>query len=188
MLSLLKEWLARKELAQLEYIKGQLQEYRRWLAEFPMIGLTLENLILTINGKDSLDACHPPFPTGPWTVDNLRYKLREMRACKEKGEHALSGLQNYTHPPGMDEDWRKEFDKKHEAMVAAQTRVAELEAKLVEATEVLVAKNREVNTLRLVCGEAYQVVAAQENPNIKALEGLYAASAGEPIPHMEFHE
>lgn len=68
-----------RDFAELERWRTQWHEYRRWLAEFPEVAMALDNLRAEVLGKESLDACHPPGDEGPWTVDGLRYKMRERR-------------------------------------------------------------------------------------------------------------
>jgi hypothetical protein len=52
-------------------------------------------------------------------------------------------------------------------------------ARALERTE------KEIETLRSVCAEAYQMAGALDAPE-EALDNLLAASAGEPIPHGSF--
>jgi len=68
--------IARKELSELERWRTRHNEYRRWLAEFPAIGLTLDNLLVEVQGKHTREVCHPPGEVGPWDVAGLRYNLR----------------------------------------------------------------------------------------------------------------
>lgn len=162
MLNFLKNWLARKELAKLEYIESEIRTYRGWLSEFPMISLTLMNLLKVIEGKESLDACHPPGPVGPWTIDNLRYRLRK------DAEHAERRAED------ENEDWRKEFDRKHEQLVKTTAEVKQLQLKLEEASRLLVEKNREVNQLQLLCTEVHQ----QTNGTVNFLDQKVAEQLG----------
>lgn len=74
----LKRLLAKKELEELHRWRLHWDSYRRWLAEFPEIAITLDNLKTEVDGKVSLDACHPPGKKGPWTIQGLRYCLREL--------------------------------------------------------------------------------------------------------------
>lgn len=68
-----------QDLAELDRWRTQWQEYRRWLAEFREVAMALDNLRAEVLGKESLNACHPPGDEGPWTVDGLRYRMRERR-------------------------------------------------------------------------------------------------------------
>jgi hypothetical protein len=67
------------ERTELERRRIVLSQYQRWLSEFPDISLVLENMAAEIDGKQSLDACHPPGPAGPWDVTGLRETLRRRR-------------------------------------------------------------------------------------------------------------
>lgn len=58
----------------------KLDEYQRWLAEFPEISLVLNNLAAEVEGKQSLCASHPPSQEGPWDIVGLREVLRRRRA------------------------------------------------------------------------------------------------------------
>lgn len=44
----------------------------------------------------------------------------------------------------------------------------------------------EINLLRTVCAEAYQLAGCYEKVNIKALDNLFSASNGDVLPHETF--
>jgi hypothetical protein len=64
-------------LRELERTKLAIQQYQRWLTEFPAIILVLDNLAAVGEGKQSLCASNPPSPTGPWSTSSLREVLRK---------------------------------------------------------------------------------------------------------------
>jgi hypothetical protein len=67
----------------LERYRVKLNEYRRWLAEFPDITLALGNLSAEAEGKESLSANYPPSDQGPWTITGLRDVLRRRDAAPD---------------------------------------------------------------------------------------------------------
>ncbi len=75
----MREWLKRKiapkEMAELERWRVEWEEYRRWLAEFELVAVALDNLRAEVEGK-ALDACHPPGEKGPWIIGGLRDRMR----------------------------------------------------------------------------------------------------------------
>ncbi|WP_270818316.1 hypothetical protein [Aeromonas sp. Y318-3] len=78
MINWLKWLVAGKEMQELYRWRVKWQEYRRWLAEFDEVGVTLDNLKAEVDGK-GLSASHPPGDVGPWTVEALRERLRIKR-------------------------------------------------------------------------------------------------------------
>lgn len=78
MINWLKWLVAGKEMQELYRWRVKWQEYRRWLAEFDEVGVTLDNLKAEVDGK-GLSASHPPGDVGPWTVEALREHLRIKR-------------------------------------------------------------------------------------------------------------
>lgn len=72
------QWLFSKELTELNRWKIIVDDYQRFLSEFPEITLTLENLKLQVEDKIDLDSSIPPMIKGPWTVIGLRYTLRNL--------------------------------------------------------------------------------------------------------------
>lgn len=87
----LKWAIAGKEMQELYHWRSQWEDYRRWLAEFPEIAITLDNFKNSINGTISMDACHPPGISGPWTVSSLREHLRSISKF-ESNEHVNQAL------------------------------------------------------------------------------------------------
>ena len=81
----LMRWLAwrvaRKEMEELTRWRVQWQEYRRWLAEFEEVSLSLDNMKAEVQGEQ-LNACYPPPDTGPWTLPALRDVMRRNRHRK----------------------------------------------------------------------------------------------------------
>lgn len=51
MLEFLKWLVARKEMAELERWRVEWHEHRRWLAEFPQVGMALDNMKSEVEGK-----------------------------------------------------------------------------------------------------------------------------------------
>lgn len=78
----MREWLkwkiAPEEMAELERWRVEWNEYRAWLAEFELVAMALDNLRAEVDGKESLDACHPPGEKGPWGVHGLRERMRAL--------------------------------------------------------------------------------------------------------------
>lgn len=169
MLSLLKNLFAGKELAELHRWQLQWEEYRRWLAEFPAIAMVLDNFKSHANGE-SLDACHPPAPTGPWTIENLRFHLRKQNETLNKRDAKF------------DDQWHAEFNKKHEQLVAAQARNKLLEVRLQDAVEMLLGKTRELNETREVCELAYEHLLTFTASDRVILDKLSAAKRGTRPP------
>lgn len=62
--------------------------YDRWLAEFPVIVLVLQNLKADAEGE-GLDTSFPPSSSGPWAVEGLRNVLRKINAA-----HTMSAKSN----------------------------------------------------------------------------------------------
>ena len=175
MLSLLKHLIAGKELAELSRWRSTWEEYRRWLAEFPMIGVTLDNFKNEVSGDESMDACHPPMEKGPWTVDNLRHHLRNYIIGKSMVRW-IAG-----------KGWSFEEERRGNEVRRLTQRNQELEGALKEAADLLKEKNREINQLRYICGESYQAIGDYDKLDLtKALENLRAASSGKFIPHASF--
>lgn len=165
MLSLLKSILAKKELAELRQWQLQWSEYRRWLGEFPMVVMVLDNMRSHVYGE-SLDACHPPASKGPWIVENLRYHLRRMVADAGKKESKY------------DDQWHAEFNKKHEQLTQAQQRIAELEGKLQSSMDLLLNTNTDLSDARLVCKEALDHLVTYSNSDRSILDKLSAVTRG----------
>ena len=78
MFTWLKWKIAGQELQELYRWRVKWQEYRRWLAEFEEVGITLDNLKAEVSGE-GLSASHPPHDQGPWTVEALREHMRSRR-------------------------------------------------------------------------------------------------------------
>lgn len=174
MLSLLKHLVAGKELNELSRWRSNWEHYRRWLAEFPIITVTLDNMKNEVVGTEWMDACHPPFPRGPWTVDNLRYHLRNL-------------VLNISTLRKVDDVWSFEPERRTTETSTLRAQIASLEAQLEEASSFAVNKNREVNQLRFICTEAHHAMLHYETLDMKkGLENLDAASRGLPIPHTTF--
>lgn len=78
----LMRWLAwrvaREEMEELTRWRVQWQEYRRWLAEFEEVALSLDNMKAEVQGEQ-LHACYPPSDTGPWSLSVLRAVMRRNR-------------------------------------------------------------------------------------------------------------
>jgi hypothetical protein len=146
------------------------EQYRRWLNEFPQIAKVLDNMFNEVKGKDSMDAGWPPREEGPWTVSNLREHLRRQNLNVQPEDKRF------------DKDWYDEFNKKHEELTKAQARIAELEAQHNEAGDLLILKNREVNNLRFVCAQVYEVVVDTHHVNKRVLDNLYAVVKNKPLP------
>lgn len=66
-----------KDREELERRRVLMQEYQRWLAEFPQIALVLDNMEAAAVGKEWLCASRPPSENGPWTIEGLREVLRQ---------------------------------------------------------------------------------------------------------------
>lgn len=81
MMKWLKWLIAGKELQELYRWRVKWQEYRRWLAEFEEVGITLDNMKSEVDGE-GLSASYPPGDVGPWTVDALREHLRGKGRAK----------------------------------------------------------------------------------------------------------
>lgn len=81
MFTWLKWKIAGKELLELHRWRVKWQEYRRWLAEFEEVGITLDNMKSEVDGE-GLSASYPPVDVGPWTVDALREHLRGKGRAK----------------------------------------------------------------------------------------------------------
>lgn len=77
-------WAAPQEMAELERWRIHCTDYWRWLAEFPDVAVTLENLREQASGRP-VNISRPRHPHMPWDVVNLRDELRE-RARKAKQE------------------------------------------------------------------------------------------------------
>lgn len=54
MLEFLKWLVASKEMAELERWRIEWNEHRRWLAEFPLVGMALDNMKSEVEGKQSV--------------------------------------------------------------------------------------------------------------------------------------
>jgi hypothetical protein len=76
--NLIGNWLFKKELDELERWKVITNQYHRWLTEFPEINMMFVNLLIEMDGKQSLCASRPPSKEGPWDIVGLRIKLREL--------------------------------------------------------------------------------------------------------------
>ncbi|WP_061286694.1 hypothetical protein [Herbaspirillum chlorophenolicum] len=75
----LKWLIAGPEMRELERRRVTWEQYRRWLAEFPQVAMALDNMKAEIDGA-GLDACHPPSTDGPWTVEGLRDRMRQLQS------------------------------------------------------------------------------------------------------------
>ena len=118
------------------------------------------------------------FPAIAMMLDNMDNEVRgkePMDAC---------------HPPGNKGPWTisnlRWHIRRNDPLQKAQARIAELEKQQEDFTKLLLEKNREVNNLRFVCGESYQLLGRYRRPNLKALENLCVASKGSPLPHTSF--
>lgn len=170
MLNFIRNLVAAKDLDELARWRTNWESYRQWLSEFPMIAMMLDNMNNEVRGKAWMDACHPPHDKGPWSIDNLRWHLRRMF----RGETIANEVLDH---------WVCKKNPNLEETKKLQDRIDQLEKEQTEHADLLLNKNREVNELRFVCGEAYQQLERYRRPNLKALENLYAASNGIPIPH-----
>ena len=167
----------KKDLRELDNWREVHSEYRRWLNEFPIIAIVLDHMKVIAKGNYSLDACHPPSIAGPWDVSGLRHHLRNIRE---------GVTQAYILPGDENEFWICVDNKDLDETTKLKNEIKQLREKLAEASQQVVEKNREVNKLRFVCGEAYVQLGRYRVPNQKALENLYAASKGVPLPHDSF--
>lgn len=77
MIEWLKWLVAGKELEELERWRVKWEIYRRWLSEFPHVGMALDNMKAEVEGKQSLNACYPPGEEGPWIIEGLRERMRK---------------------------------------------------------------------------------------------------------------
>lgn len=75
MLEFLKWLVASKEMAELERWRIEWNEHRRWLAEFPLVGLALDNMKSEVEGKQSV------------RLSDLRERMRGL--CVTSNETAL---------------------------------------------------------------------------------------------------
>lgn len=173
MLQSIRNLVAGKDLEELSRWRSNWEHYRRWLSEFPVIAMTLDNMKNEVSGTLSMDACHPPGKKGPWDIDGLRRHLRNI-------------INGTAQAFKFGEVWHCTDDPKVDEIKRLQLRIMELETQYQTASELVLTKNREVNELRLVCGEAYQLAGSYERVNMKALENLYAAAKGTPLPHTSF--
>jgi len=80
----LKWMLAREELEELGRWRLKQDQYRSWLCGFKDVCVVLDNLKAEVNGESSFDASHPPGLEGPWTVDGLRYVLKNKTYLNNK--------------------------------------------------------------------------------------------------------
>ncbi len=76
--------LAREELEELGRWRLKQDQYRSWLCGFKDVCVVLDNLKAEVNGESSFDASHPPGLEGPWTVDGLRYVLKNKTYLNNK--------------------------------------------------------------------------------------------------------
>lgn len=87
--------------------KRTIADYKRWLSEFPDIVTVLENLEITVQGKQSLCASHPPSKSGPWSTPSLREVLRERRAAAMQQLFAtIKKSSRYAHQQPRDDSQR----------------------------------------------------------------------------------
>jgi len=177
MKNFIKRLIAGKELNELNRWKVYWQEYRQWLANYPTIAMTLDNLRNEIDGQKNKNCSHPPTRKGPWDISGLRKHLTRIYAREE-----IATLDDFT------QDWTcmeiKQVDKTTEEQKDA--RIAELEKQLKDASDLVIEQQRTINTLRTVCGEAYELAGSYEKVHLQALDNLYAASIGQPLPHPTF--
>lgn len=78
--------VARADLEELQRWRDTHILYRQWLSEFKDVSVVLDNLGSTVSGKESLDASYPPSPQGPWTIENLRFRLRYKKRVVIRGQ------------------------------------------------------------------------------------------------------
>lgn len=145
------------------------EEYRRWLNEFPHIAKVLDNMKNAVKGKDSMDAGWPPSPNGPWTISNLREHLRRQSLNVSPTD------QRY------DDDWYAQFNKKHEEVESLKRQLAQVQKTADDATSMLITKNREVNNLRVLCGQAYHQHRASAVLDDQVVQKLFEASINQSV-------
>lgn len=94
MIQWIKTWarwrLAGADLEELHQRRLIGQIYRQWFGphEFPEVATVLANMETEVLGRQPLDACWPPGPTGPWTVDRLRDVVRTIARSKDDAMRA----------------------------------------------------------------------------------------------------
>lgn len=160
----------KKDLQELQRWRSTWSEYHRWLSVIPVMTMMLDNLNTEVRGRGFLDACHPPSRTGPWTIGNLRH-------------HILKILKGETVASKNEEVWHCTTDVGSEEIKRLRQRVKELELQVKDASDIVIAKNRELNIVRSVCGETYQLVSSQQYIGMEAMENLYAVAEGGLPPH-----